>query len=50
LRTFLGGYPLVMPANIDVVTREAPWERFHATVDGLLERITVPGGAGGKSD
>jgi hypothetical protein len=23
--------------------REAPWERFHATVDGLLEWIKVPG-------
>jgi 4-hydroxyphenylacetate 3-monooxygenase len=105
LRTLLGGYPLVMPASIDVVTdealndrferwwktpsiesverhklyklawdivgtefagrhmlyekfyagssivvrnqsdREAPWERFHATVDGLLARIAVPGQA-----
>jgi 4-hydroxyphenylacetate 3-monooxygenase len=105
LRTLLGGYPLVMPASIDVVTdealndrfvrwwktpsiesverhklyklawdivgtefagrhmlyekfyagssivvrnqsdREAPWERFHATVDGLLARIAVPGAA-----
>ncbi len=104
LRTLLGGYPLVMPASIDVLTddtmrdrferwwktasidavtrhklyklawdlvgsefagrhmlyekfyagnslvvrnqsdREAPWERFHATVDGLLERIEVPAG------
>ena len=106
LRTLLGGYPLVMPASIDVVTdealgdrferwwktpsieaverhklyklawdivgtefagrhmlyekfyagssivvrnqsdREAPWERFHATVDDLLSRIAVPGKAG----
>jgi 4-hydroxyphenylacetate 3-monooxygenase len=105
LRTLLGGYPLVMPASIDVVTdaglrdrferwwktpsieaverhklyklawdivgtefagrhmlyekfyagssivvrnqsdREAPWERFHATVDQLLNSIEVPGGA-----
>lgn len=105
LRTLLGGYPLVMPASIDVVTdaalsdrferwwktpsieaverhklyklawdivgtefagrhmlyekfyagssivvrnqsdREAPWERFHATVDGLLSRIAVPKGS-----
>jgi len=22
--------------------REAPWEKFHATVDGLLERIRTP--------
>jgi hypothetical protein len=22
--------------------REAPWERFHATVDGLLAGIKVP--------
>ena len=104
LRTLLGGYPLVMPASIDVVTdealndrferwwktpsieaverhklyklawdivgtefagrhmlyekfyagssivvrnqsdREAPWQRFHATVDGLLSQIAVPGG------
>jgi hypothetical protein len=22
--------------------REAPWEKFHATVDGLLERIELP--------
>ncbi len=102
LRTLLGGYPLVMPASIDVVTdaalrerferwwktpsieavdrhklyklawdivgsefagrhmlyekfyagnsivvrnqsdREAPWERFHGIVDGLLARIQVP--------
>jgi len=106
LRTLLGGYPLVMPASIDVLSdatlrdrferwwktasieaverhklyklawdlvgsefagrhmlyekfyagnsvvvrnqsdREAPWERFHATVDGLLDRIDVSGGAG----
>jgi 4-hydroxyphenylacetate 3-monooxygenase len=105
LRTLLGGYPLVMPASIDVMTdaalndrferwwktpsieavdrhklyklawdivgtefagrhmlyekfyagssivvrnqsdREAPWERFHATVDGLLARIAVPDNA-----
>jgi 4-hydroxyphenylacetate 3-monooxygenase len=102
LRSLLGGYPLVMPASIDVVTdealrdrferwwqtpsieaverhklyklawdivgsefagrhmlyekfyagnsivvrnqsdREAPWERFHATVDGLLAGIELP--------
>jgi hypothetical protein len=22
--------------------REAPWERFHATVDGLLARVETP--------
>jgi 4-hydroxyphenylacetate 3-monooxygenase len=104
LRTLLGGYPLVMPASIDVMTdgplrerferwwktpsieaverhklyklawdlvgsefagrhmlyekfyagssivvrnqsdREAPWERFHDTVDRLLASIEVPGG------
>ncbi len=103
LRTLLGGYPLVMPASIDVLTdnamsdrferwwktasidavtrhklyklawdlvgsefagrhmlyekfyagnslivrnqsdREAPWQRFHDTVDGLLARIAIPG-------
>jgi 4-hydroxyphenylacetate 3-monooxygenase len=108
LRTLLGGYPLVMPASIDVVTdaalrdrferwwktpsieaverhklyrlawdivgtefagrhmlyekfyagssivvrnqsdREAPWERFHATVDRLLNSIEVPDGADEK--
>ena len=108
LRTLLGGYPLVIPASIDVVTdealrerfenwwktpsieaverhklyklawdivgsefagrhmlyekfyagssivvrnqsdREAPWQRFHATVDGLLDRIAVPGGTKGS--
>jgi 4-hydroxyphenylacetate 3-monooxygenase len=102
LRTLLGGYPLVMPASIDVLKdstlrdrferwwktasieaverhklyklawdlvgsefagrhmlyekfyagnsivvrnqsdREAPWERFHAVVDGLLERVELP--------
>jgi 4-hydroxyphenylacetate 3-monooxygenase len=107
LRTLLGGYPLVMPASIDVVTdaalrerferwwktpsieaverhklyklawdivgtefagrhmlyekfyagssivvrnqsdREAPWERFHAIVDGLLSTIDVPSGSAG---
>jgi 4-hydroxyphenylacetate 3-monooxygenase len=104
LRTLLGGYPLVMPASIGVMTdgplrerferwwktpsieaverhklyklawdlvgsefagrhmlyekfyagssivvrnqsdREAPWERFHDTVDRLLASIEVPGG------
>ena len=103
LRTLLGGYPLVMPASIDVMTdgalrerferwwktasieavdrhklyklawdivgsefagrhmlyekfyagnslvvrnqsdREAPWQKFHNTVDGLLDAIEVPG-------
>ena len=102
LRTLLGGYPLVMPASIDVITdpelrdrferwwktptieaierhklyklawdivgsefagrhmlyekfyagssivvrnqsdREAPWEKFHDTVDGLLKNIATP--------
>jgi hypothetical protein len=28
--------------------REAPWERFHATVDQLLNSIEVPGGADEK--
>jgi 4-hydroxyphenylacetate 3-monooxygenase len=108
LRTLLGGYPLVMPASIDVLTdsalsecferwwktpsieaverhklyklawdlvgsefagrhmlyekfyagssivvrnqsdREAPWERFHDTVDRLLAGIEVPDGGGRK--
>ncbi len=106
LRTLLGGYPMVMPASIDVLTddalrgrferwwktpsieaverhklyklawdltgsefagrhmlyekfyagssivvrnqsdREAPWDKFHATIDRLLDSIEVP--AGGK--
>jgi 4-hydroxyphenylacetate 3-monooxygenase len=112
LRTFLGGYPLLMPASIDVIQddglrerferwwatpttpaldryklyklawdlvgsefagrhmlyekfyagnsivvrnqsdREAPWDRFHATVDRLLEEIQpfVPAKAGTRSD
>jgi 4-hydroxyphenylacetate 3-monooxygenase len=109
LRTLLGGYPLVMPASIDVVTdaalrdrferwwktpsieaaerhklyklawdltgtefagrhmlyekfyagssivvrnqsdREAPWERFHETVDRLLAAIEVPDSGARKS-
>jgi 4-hydroxyphenylacetate 3-monooxygenase len=109
LRTLLGGYPLVMPASIDVVTddalrdrferwwktpsieaverhklyklawdivgtefagrhmlyekfyagnsivvrnqsdREAPWEKFHSTVDRLLAGIELPkSGEGGR--
>jgi len=108
LRTLLGGYPLVMPASIDVITdpalrdrferwwktpaleaaerhklyklawdivgsefagrhmlyekfyagssivvrnqsdREAPWEKFHATVDGLLDGIELPKPGEGK--
>jgi 4-hydroxyphenylacetate 3-monooxygenase len=110
LRTLLGGYPLVMPASIDVVTdeglrdrferwwktpsieaidrhklyklawdivgtefagrhmlyekfyagnsvvvrnqsdREAPWERFHDTVDRLLAGIEVPSGKAGERE
>jgi 4-hydroxyphenylacetate 3-monooxygenase len=109
LRTLLGGYPLVMPASIDVITdpalrdrferwwktpsieaverhklyklawdivgsefagrhmlyekfyagssivvrnqsdREAPWEKFHATVDGLLGSIELPETGEGKN-
>ena len=38
---FYAGNSLVVRNQSD---REAPWERFHATVDGLLERIEVPAG------
>jgi 4-hydroxyphenylacetate 3-monooxygenase len=37
---FYAGNSLVVRNQSD---REAPWERFHAAVDGLLERIEVPG-------
>ena len=43
---FYAGNSLVVRNQSD---REAPWERFHATVDGLLDRIEVPGGAGKKA-
>ncbi len=36
---FYAGNSLVVRNQSD---REAPWERFHATVDGLLERIKPP--------
>ena len=45
---FYAGNSLVVRNQSD---REAPWERFHATVDGLLEGIEVPGALekGGRS-
>ena len=36
---FYAGNSLVVRNQSD---REAPWERFHAIVDRLLERIEVP--------
>jgi 4-hydroxyphenylacetate 3-monooxygenase len=36
---FYAGNSIVVRNQSD---REAPWERFHATVDGLLERVGVP--------
>ena len=37
---FYAGNSLIVRNQND---REAPWERFHDTVDGLLARIEVPG-------
>ena len=36
---FYAGNSLVVRNQSD---REAPWERFHATVDGLLANVKVP--------
>jgi hypothetical protein len=36
---FYAGSSIVVRNQSD---REAPWERFHATVDGLLASIEVP--------
>ena len=36
---FYAGNSLVVRNQSD---REAPWQRFHATVDELLGRIKVP--------
>ena len=36
---FYAGNSIIVRNQSD---REAPWEKFHATVDGLLERIRVP--------
>ena len=44
---FYAGNSVVVRNQSD---REAPWERFHAMVDGLLGRIEVPGGAGKSED
>jgi 4-hydroxyphenylacetate 3-monooxygenase len=37
---FYAGNSIIVRNQSD---REAPWEKFHATVDGLLERIEMPG-------
>jgi 4-hydroxyphenylacetate 3-monooxygenase len=37
---FYAGNSIIVRNQSD---REAPWEKFHATVDGLLERIGTPG-------
>ena len=36
---FYAGNSIIVRNQSD---REAPWEKFHATVDGLLERVRVP--------
>jgi 4-hydroxyphenylacetate 3-monooxygenase len=38
---FYAGNSLVVRNQSD---REAPWERFHAIVDGLLDQVDVPAG------
>jgi 4-hydroxyphenylacetate 3-monooxygenase len=38
---FYAGNSIIMRNQSD---REAPWDKFHATVDGLLKRIAAPGG------
>jgi 4-hydroxyphenylacetate 3-monooxygenase len=39
---FYAGNSLIVRNQSD---REAPWQRFHDTVDGLLASISVPGGS-----
>jgi hypothetical protein len=36
---FYAGNSIIVRNQSD---REAPWEKFHATVDGLLERVAMP--------
>jgi hypothetical protein len=36
---FYAGNAIIVRNQSD---REAPWEEFHRTVDGLLERVQVP--------
>jgi 4-hydroxyphenylacetate 3-monooxygenase len=36
---FYAGNSIIVRNQSD---REAPWEKFHATVDGLLEPIALP--------
>jgi hypothetical protein len=38
LRTLLGGYPLVMPASIDVMTDDALREHLRALVEDAVDR------------
>lgn len=38
---FYAGNSIIVRNQSD---REAPWEKFHATVDGLLARVALPGG------
>jgi 4-hydroxyphenylacetate 3-monooxygenase len=42
---FYAGNSLVVRNQND---REAPWERFHAIVDNLLDQVEVPGGGKGS--
>jgi 4-hydroxyphenylacetate 3-monooxygenase len=37
---FYAGNSIIVRNQSD---REAPWEKFHATVDGLLQRVRAPG-------
>jgi 4-hydroxyphenylacetate 3-monooxygenase len=37
---FYAGNSIIVRNQSD---REAPWEKFHAIVDGLLQRIEAPG-------
>jgi len=41
---FYAGNSIIVRNQSD---REAPWETFHATVDGLLERVQTPNNASG---
>src|SRR5215467_13054473 len=40
---FYAGNSIIVRNQSD---REAPWETFHATVDGLLERVQTPKSSG----
>jgi 4-hydroxyphenylacetate 3-monooxygenase len=36
---FYAGNPIIVRNQSD---REAPWDRFHGVVDGLLESVAMP--------